>query len=256
MSYLVPFCSCVFSPFSIAITLLGEERANISPFRTFDRFVLVWICGFLLPLGVWEGLRFVIMVLPGLFSYLVWQFARFRLFLQNGCATLRQSLRLYIRRAHWLAIAIYDSQQQNGLWRHDRWAAVRATALRSNCWWHSSPRTPDSPTAGETAATQGKGPCKARHGTGCKSTVKGSLLWQWEAKPKSMDYLSMERHAPPIKSTPSRSPKSRGCTPAMKEALRRWWRGHWGQLCFGSTLTLIICWLRTDGWTDGRTGWF
>ena len=28
MSYLVSFCSCVFSPFSIAITSLGEEIAN------------------------------------------------------------------------------------------------------------------------------------------------------------------------------------------------------------------------------------
>ena len=59
-----------FSPFSIAITSLGEERANLSAFRTFVRFVLVWICRFLLPLVVWEGLRFVIVALPGLFSYL------------------------------------------------------------------------------------------------------------------------------------------------------------------------------------------
>ena len=58
---------CFFSPFSIAITLLGEERANLSAFRTFVRFVLVWICRFPLPLGVWEGLRFVIVALPGLF---------------------------------------------------------------------------------------------------------------------------------------------------------------------------------------------
>ena len=70
MSYLVSFCSCVFSPFSIAITSLGEERANLSVFRTFVRFVLVWICRFPVPLGVWEGLRFVIVALPGLFSYL------------------------------------------------------------------------------------------------------------------------------------------------------------------------------------------
>ena len=58
------------SPFSIASTSLGEERANLSAFRTFVRFVLVWICRFPLPLGVWEGLRFVIVALPGLFSYL------------------------------------------------------------------------------------------------------------------------------------------------------------------------------------------
>ena len=70
MSYLVPFCSCVFSPFSIAITSFGEERANLGAFRTFDRFVLVWICRFPFPLGVLEGLRFVIVALPGLFSYL------------------------------------------------------------------------------------------------------------------------------------------------------------------------------------------
>ena len=59
-----------FLVFSIAITSLGEERANLSAFRTFVRFVLVWICRFPLPLGVWEGLRFVIVALPGLFSYL------------------------------------------------------------------------------------------------------------------------------------------------------------------------------------------
>ena len=64
------FVLVFFSLFSIAITLLGEERANLSAFRTFVRFVLVWICRFPLPLGVWEGLRFVIVALPGLFSYL------------------------------------------------------------------------------------------------------------------------------------------------------------------------------------------
>ena len=55
-----------FSPFNIAITSLGEERANLSAFRTFVRFVLVWICRFPLPLCVWEGLQFVIEALPGL----------------------------------------------------------------------------------------------------------------------------------------------------------------------------------------------
>ena len=64
------FVFVFFSPFSIAITSLGEERANLSAFRMFDRFVLVWICRFPLPLDVWEGLRFVIVALPGLFSYL------------------------------------------------------------------------------------------------------------------------------------------------------------------------------------------
>ena len=63
------FVLVFFSPFNIAITSLGEERANLSAFRMFVRFVLVWICRFPLPLCVWEGLRFVIVVLPGLFSY-------------------------------------------------------------------------------------------------------------------------------------------------------------------------------------------
>ena len=35
------FVLVFFSPFSIAITSLGEERANLSAFRTFVRFVLV-----------------------------------------------------------------------------------------------------------------------------------------------------------------------------------------------------------------------
>ena len=60
------FVFVFFSPFSIAITSLGEERANLNAFRTFVRFVLVWFCRFPLPLGVWEGLRFVIVALPGL----------------------------------------------------------------------------------------------------------------------------------------------------------------------------------------------
>ena len=63
------FVLVFFSPFSIAITSLGEERANLSAFRTFDRFVLS-ICRFPLPLGIWEGLRFVIVALPGIFAYL------------------------------------------------------------------------------------------------------------------------------------------------------------------------------------------
>ena len=58
------FISCFvlvfFSPLCIAITSLGEERANLSAFRTFVPFALVWFCLFPFPLGVWEGLRFVI----------------------------------------------------------------------------------------------------------------------------------------------------------------------------------------------------
>ena len=61
------FVLVFFGPFGVAIASHVEERANLSAFRT---FVIVWICRFPLPLGVWEGLRFVIVALPGLFSYL------------------------------------------------------------------------------------------------------------------------------------------------------------------------------------------
>ena len=54
------FLLVFFSPFSIAITWLGEERANLSAFRTFVRFVLFWICRFPLSLGVWEGRSLVL----------------------------------------------------------------------------------------------------------------------------------------------------------------------------------------------------
>ena len=69
------FVIVFFSPFSIAITLLGEERANLSAFLTFVRFALVWFCLSPLPLGVWDGLRLVIVALPGLFSYLFFYYS-------------------------------------------------------------------------------------------------------------------------------------------------------------------------------------
>ena len=59
-----------FSPFSIVITSFGEERASLGAFRTVVRFALVWFFLFPLPLGTWEGLRFVIVAVFGLFSYL------------------------------------------------------------------------------------------------------------------------------------------------------------------------------------------
>ena len=65
------FVLVFFSPFSIAITSLGEERANLNAFRTFIRFALVWFCLFPLPLRVWE---FVIVALPGLFCYLLFHY--------------------------------------------------------------------------------------------------------------------------------------------------------------------------------------
>ena len=54
----------------VALLFILRGRDYLSAFRTFVRFVLVWICRFPLPLEIWEGLRFVIVTLPGLFSYL------------------------------------------------------------------------------------------------------------------------------------------------------------------------------------------
>ena len=37
------FVLVFFSPSSVAITSLGEESANLSAFRTFVRFALIWV---------------------------------------------------------------------------------------------------------------------------------------------------------------------------------------------------------------------
>ena len=75
MSYLVLFRSCVFQSFlALRLPRLGKKELNLSAFRMFVRFALLWFCLFPLPLGVWEGLRFVIVALPGLFSYLFFFF--------------------------------------------------------------------------------------------------------------------------------------------------------------------------------------
>ena len=55
--FIVYLLNCVY--LLVSVYSLGEERANLSIFHTFDRFVLVWICRFPLPLDIWEGLRFV-----------------------------------------------------------------------------------------------------------------------------------------------------------------------------------------------------
>ena len=80
------FILVFFSPFSMAITSPGKERANLNAFRTFVRFVLVWICRFPLPLGVWEGLRFVIVALLGLYLFLLFLLCFLR---QTSCPTLK-----------------------------------------------------------------------------------------------------------------------------------------------------------------------
>ena len=51
------FVLVIFSPFSIAITSLGKERANLSAFRTFD-LCLFGFVGFLFLLGSGKGCGF------------------------------------------------------------------------------------------------------------------------------------------------------------------------------------------------------
>ena len=73
--YVFP-CVVLFLCFSVLLVLrlprlgVGGGGAVLGAFRAFVRFVLVWVCRFPLPLGVLEGLRFVIVALPGLHSYL------------------------------------------------------------------------------------------------------------------------------------------------------------------------------------------
>ena len=59
---------------ALRLPRLGKRELILrSGFRTFVRFVLVWICRicrFPLPLDGWEGLWFVIVALPELFFYL------------------------------------------------------------------------------------------------------------------------------------------------------------------------------------------
>ena len=100
MSY---FVFVFFSPFSIAITSLGEERANLSAFRTFVRFALIWFSLFPLPPGVLEGLRFVIVAFPGLFSYLFYYCSVFMLLViffifRFNCSRLGSDKRLLYRK--------------------------------------------------------------------------------------------------------------------------------------------------------------
>ena len=49
------FVLVFFSPFSIVIASLGEERANLSAFRTFVRFAFVWFVCFLFLLVSGKG---------------------------------------------------------------------------------------------------------------------------------------------------------------------------------------------------------
>ena len=62
------FVIVLFSPLALRLTRLWET-ANLSAFRTFSRFALVWFRLFPLPLRVWKGLRLVTVAFPGFFSY-------------------------------------------------------------------------------------------------------------------------------------------------------------------------------------------
>ena len=85
MSYLCYFVLVFFSTFSIVITSLEDERTNLSAFRTFVPFALVWFCLFPLPLGVWEGLRFVIVALSYLFFHLMRKKMAFAPYTDDEC---------------------------------------------------------------------------------------------------------------------------------------------------------------------------
>ena len=73
--YVLP-CAILFLCFSVLLALrlprFGKRELILVLFVCLIvcLIVLVWICRFPLPLDVWEGLRFMIVALPGLFSYL------------------------------------------------------------------------------------------------------------------------------------------------------------------------------------------
>ena len=71
--YVFP-CIILFLCFSVLLVLrlprLGKRELILVLFVCLFDLCLFWICRFPLPLRVWEGLRFVIVALPGLFSYL------------------------------------------------------------------------------------------------------------------------------------------------------------------------------------------
>ena len=74
LAFFVLFFFLFFFFFSVLLALrlprLGKRELILVLFvRLFD-LCLFWICRFSLPLDVWEGLRFVNVALPGLFSYL------------------------------------------------------------------------------------------------------------------------------------------------------------------------------------------
>ena len=63
------FVLVFFGLFSIDYLAWGRGLILVLFVRLFDLCLFEFV-GFSLPLGVWKGLRFVILALPGLFSYL------------------------------------------------------------------------------------------------------------------------------------------------------------------------------------------
>ena len=120
LCYFVPV---FFSLFSTEITSLGEERVNLSTFRTFVQFALVWFCLVPLPLGVWEELRFVIVALPGPFSFLFFpKYSRFLLsqsprhFLKYFEIYIPQHIRFAELRKNKLNNHVSQMNMQSDLW--------------------------------------------------------------------------------------------------------------------------------------------
>ena len=58
--------------YAMRLPHLGEERANLSAFRMFILFALVWFCMFPLPLGVWEELFFFCFFVFFFFCFFFW----------------------------------------------------------------------------------------------------------------------------------------------------------------------------------------
>ena len=61
-------CSSVL--FALRLLRLGKRELVLVLFVRWFVLRLFGFCLFPLPLGIWEGLRFLIVALPGLFSYL------------------------------------------------------------------------------------------------------------------------------------------------------------------------------------------
>ena len=71
MSYLVSFSSLYFSVLlALRLLRLGKRELILVLFVHLFDLCLFGFVGFSCTFGVWEGLRFVIVALPGLFSYL------------------------------------------------------------------------------------------------------------------------------------------------------------------------------------------